>query len=342
MGALILTGGALYIALASPAPTSARLIAAAKASYGESLGQRAKQELCLSNMDYSANPFNAAEHDRNTLAWLDTLVMAGLYSPGTTVTQSGFFSRTIVQYRATPELAQWRDGRRLCLGKNIAIADVVEIGKPTQETLGQGADSATVQTVSAQLLLQATDAAPWLDKTEVQGPVLERLSEWKYQGGKLQKQTAEVFGLHQGQWMTGQAYKAELQKQYAAARRTDKNRAQSTSTASSGEGFFASLGQLFSFGGHPLEGTWRIETAGVGGGGLFGGMQMPDDANLIFKFTSDSIDIDGEATKCRFEVEGKRVTVTTEGNEVLVFEMRDKDTAVMDIGFIQLTYKRAS
>ena len=123
-GLLLLVGGALYFALAAPAPTQARLLAAAKAGYGEKLSQQGNRELCLSNIAYSDQPFNAAQHDQRSQEWLDTLVLAGLYSPGTPITQGGYFGRTIIQYSPTPELQQWLEGGRLCVGKGIEVADV--------------------------------------------------------------------------------------------------------------------------------------------------------------------------------------------------------------------------
>jgi len=342
-GLLLLGGAALYFALATPAPTSARLLAAAKAGYGEVLTQRSRQELCLSNMNYSANPFNVAQYDQRTQNWLNTLVSAGLYSPGVAVVGSGFLAQTVVQYTATPELAQWREGRSLCLSKGVEIADVVDIGKPTEQKLGQRRDgdasAPAVQTVSAQLVLQAVNVAPWLDKGEVQSTVLEQISGWHYQGGKLQKQTADVFGLRDGQWATGPTYKAELEKQYATARRTARNLGQSASTSAVGGGIFSSLGQLFSFGGHPLVGTWRMDTADMGGFASdaikLGGLDMR------LKFTRDSMETEGSVTPCTFEVDGERVKVTPVGqNTSQIFKMRDKDTAVVDMGFMQVSYKR--
>lgn len=341
-GFLLVGAGALYVAMATPAPTSTRLLAAAKAGHGEGLTQRARQELCLSNMNYAAEPFNVAQYDQGTQDWLNTLVSAGLYSPGVTVAGGGFFARSVVQYNATPELAKWREGRRLCLGKGVEIADVVDIGQPIEKKLIRGNEGAasvpTIQAVSAQLVLQAADVAPWLDKADVQGTVLAQISGWQYQGGKLQKKTAEVFGLREGQWATGPAYKAELEQQSAAARRSARAGEESAS-ASDGGGIFARLGQLFSFGGHPLQGSWRVDTAGMGE--LFGRTRLPDDLSPAITFTRDTMEVGGQSIKCKFEVDGQRVKVTPEGqSESQIFEMRDSNTAVMDMGFMQVSYKR--
>lgn len=341
-GLLLLAGGALYFALAAPAPTPSRLLAAAKVGYGEGLKQQAKQELCLSNMNYSSQPFNAAQYDQRTLVWLDTLVLAGLYSPGTPVTSNGLFGQALVQYRPTPELAQWLDGGRLCLGKGLEIADVVEIGKPTPETLLKGTDNPTVQLVKAQLVLQALDAPAWLANAVVQGPVLERLSGWEYKAGKLQKQVEEMFGLQKNQWRTGPVYGRELEKQYAVARRADRdrNRAQSASAAASSSGFFAGLGQLFSFGGHPLQGTWRIDVGDSPESKMAAGFLGMAGMGEI-TFTRDSMEVGGESVKCQFEVDGQRVKVTPQGKSKSdIYQLRDKNTLVMGAGFGEMTYKR--
>lgn len=337
---LLLGGGALYFALAAPAPTPSRLLAAAQAGYGGQLKQQVKQELCLSNMNYSSQPFNAAQYDQRTLAWLDTLVLAGLYSPGTPITQNGIFGQTLVRYRPTPELAQWLDGGRLCLGKALEITDVVEIGKPTQETLLKGTDNPTLQLVKAQVVLQAVDTPAWLANTQVQGPVLERLSGWQYKAGKLQKQVEEVFGLQKNQWRTGPAYGEELKKQYATARRAELGNAQSASAAAPSGGFFAGLSQLFSFGGHPLQGTWRIDVGDSAESKMAAGFLGMAGMGEI-TFTRDSMEVGGESVKCQFEVNDQSVKVTPEGEgKTQIFKMRDKNTMVMGAGLGEATYKR--
>ena len=340
-GVLLLAGGALYFALAAPAPTQARLLAAAKLGYGEALNRQGKQGLCLTNMEYSDKPFNAAQYDQRSQAWLDTLVLAGLYRPGTPITQSGYFGRTLIQYSPTPELKQWLDGGRLCVGKGIEVADVVDIRQPTQETLGKGADSATLQLVKAKIVLRAVDTPPWLDNAEVQGPVLARMSGWEYTAGKLHKQVDEVFGLQENQWKTGPAYGNGLQKQVAAARRAERDRAQSARTTPSSEGIFAGLGQLFSFGGHPLQGTWRLDMGDSAEGQMAAGLLgMAGLAEITF--TRNAMEVGGESVQCKFEVDGQRVKVTPEGKSKSdIYKMRDKNTMVMGAGFSEVTYTRA-
>ena len=53
------------------------------------------------------------------------------------------------------------------------------------------------------------------------------------------------------------------------------------------------------------------------------------------------MEMGGASIKCNFEVNGNRVKVTPEGTaESYIFEMRDKNTAIVDLGIFQLTYKR--
>ena len=337
LGSLLVVGvAAAYFALTPPAPTSARLLAAAKAGHGEGLLQRSKRQLCLSNMDYGVDKFNAARHDTRTQNWPNTLVEAGLYSPGTVVMGGGYFASPLIQYAATPELVKWRDGGRLCLAKGVEITDIVDIQKPSEKALDNAA-TPKLHTVAAKLVLQATDAAPWLEKANVQSELLGQLTGWKFQDGKLQKQVPDVFGLRDGQWATGPVYKAELEKQYASAQGASAGQGKTVSAAMGG-GLFAGLAKLFSFGGHPLQGKWHMDT---GSFGPFGSAGQSASLGVSFTFTSDTMEMGGASIKCNFEVNGNRVKVTPEGTaESYIFEMRDKNTAIVDLGIFQLTYKR--
>lgn len=342
---LLAVGGAVaYFVLSPPAATPGKLLAAAKEGYGKAIGMQYKRELCLSNMNYSLTNFNVGERDQGTLTWLNTLVSVGLYSPAVPISSGGYFPETLMQYVATPELAKWREGPRLCLAKDIDIAEVVEIEKPHEETMGRNAkgDTAKLLTVKAQLVLQSTDTAAWLEKPEIQAEVLGQLSGWQYKNAKLQKQIPDIFGLRDGQWATGPAYKASLDKQYQSSQRRQNN--DEDTASSSKKGFFAGLSSklssLFSFGGHPLKGTWQMDTQAMGN--MFG-MRMPPGLGLdaTMTFTSDSLDVAGQSIKCKFEVDGKRVKVIPEGQAAsLIFIMEDKDTASIDMGIMKMKYKR--
>lgn len=332
-GVLLLAGIGLYFALTPPAATSSTLLAAAKAGYEKSLTGQYKNELCLSNMNYGLANFNVAEHDQGTQTWLNLLVSAGLFSPAVAVNSGGFFPQNLMQYAATPELAKWREGARLCVGKGIEVAEVIDIEKPQEEILGRQAqgEPSKVLTVKAKLVLQATGTPPWLEKGDIRAAVLEKMSGWESKNATLQKQTPDVFGLREGKWTTGPAYKTELQKQSwnnQRASQSDEN------TGSAGKHKVSSdlsaiLSKLFSFGGHPMMGTWRVVSNGL----------WTNKVPLVF--TSDTCNVQGVVTKCKFEVDGNQVTITSEGeSNSLVFTLQDKTTAILDTGFGKGVFKR--
>ena len=344
---LLVVGGAVaYLALSPPAATPGKLLAAAKEGYGKGIGVQYKRELCLSNMNYSLANFNVGESDQGTQTWLNNLVAVGLYSPAVPIESGGYFPQTLLQYAATPELAKWRDGQRLCLAKDVELTEVVEIEKPQEEMLGRNAKGAPAKllTVKAQLVLQSTDTAPWLDKPEFQAEVLGQISGWNYKNAKLQKQIPDTFGLREGQWATGPAYKASLQKQYSSSQRQSNDDEEIISSPDK-KGFMSSLGSklsgLFSFG-HPLKGTWQMDTQAMGqsfGMGLPSGLGL----NATMTFTADSFEMAGQSIKCKFEVDGKRVKVIPEGQAAsLIFIMQDKDTASIDMGILKMQYKRVN
>lgn len=339
---LIAGSGGLYLAIAPPAATSAKLTAAAKDGYNPAQLAQYKRELCLSNMNYSLNEFNVAENNQNTLTWLNALVSAGLYKAAVPVSSGGFFPQTLMQYVPTPELAKWRQGSQLCLAKDIEITDVVDIEKPQEEVLGGGTDATKVLTVKAKLLLQAGNAAPWLDKTDVLEAIAPRIEGWEYKSAKLQKQVPDMFGLKDGKWTTGPAYKSELQKQLRDSQRSANghNRNEEASQKNFFSGLSSSLSGLFSFGGHPLKGAWRLDTKGMGPG-MGSDYLKSSGIDVRMTFTSDAMETAGSSIKCKFEVDGDRVKVTPEGQAAsLIFVMDGKDSATLDMGLMTMHYTR--
>ena len=97
---------------------------------------------------------------------------------------------------------------------------------------------------------------------------------------------------------------------------------------------------MFSFGGHPLKGTWLMDTERMG---KSLGMNLPGGLGLdsTITFTSNSLDMGGQSIKCKFEADGDRIKVIPEGQAAsLIFVMLDKNTATLDMGLIELRYKR--
>lgn len=346
LGAVLVIGGAaVYFVQQPPTATSSTLLAAAKDGYGATFDNRYKNSLCISNMDYTANPFIAAQSDTSTRAWLDALVKANLYSPAVEIAATDF-QQGFAQYQPTPELAKWRKGRSLCAAKGVEIADVTEIQKPAEEHIGRNASVPGVLAVKATFVLQTTDTAPWMATAEVRDVVASQLNGWTYKDTHLHRTETNIFGLRDGKWATGPAYAEELNQKYMAAQRGKNSGDAATPSVSSGlfAGISSSLSNLFSFGGHPLKGTWRVDTDKMGaslGIGSLKGMGALMGNQMDMAFTSDTMVIGGQTVKCTFEVDGKHVKVMPEGQPAgLVFVMLDRDTAKVDMGLMQVEYKR--
>ena len=343
---VLLACAAAYYALKAPEATASHLLAAAQEGNGPAFSAQYKRQLCLSNINYSQATVNVAEHNRNAQTWLNALVSAGLYSAAVPINEGGYFSQNLMQYVATPELAKWRVESRLCVAKNVAIAEVIDIEKPTEQTLGRSAQSreTKVRLVKAMLLLQSTETAPWLKTPEVQALIMEKLAGWEYKNGSVQKQVPELFVLRKGQWTNNPSYKAELQELALASADDSDNSDNSVQSSDPDEnGFLASLGQrisgFFSSGAHPLQGKWRLDS-NVGksfGMGLPAGIGL----DITMEFTANSMKVGGETIKCKFEVDEKKVKVTPDGQVVSInFVLQDKDTASVDMGLFKVQYKR--
>jgi hypothetical protein len=254
--------------------------------------------------------------------------------------------QAFAQYQATPELAKWRKGHSLCAAQGVEISAVTEIQKPAEQSIGRNGGPPTVLAVNATFLLQTTATAPWMATAEVRDVVLGQLNGWTYQDAHLQRTETNVFGLRDGQWATGPAYAEELTQKYTATQQgmNPGDAVQSTARTGLFAGITASLSKLFSFGGHPLTGTWRMDSDKMGasmGIGSLKGMGGMMGNQLDMTFTSNTMEIGGQLVKCTFEVDGKRVKVMPEGQPAgLVFVLLDKDTAKVDMGLMQVEYKR--
>ena len=321
---LVVGSGAVYFVLQPPAATASALLAAVKAGYGKETTDKFKRELCISNIDYSKSTFNAGENDGRTQAWLNALVTAGLYNPPVAINSGGLFAQTLLQYVATPDLEKYRQGGRLCAAKDVEFAEVTDIEKPEEQSLGRNGGPPKVLAVKTKLNLKSMNTAPWMDKPEVREAFLTNTSGWEYKDRALHKQIAETFGLKDNKWITGTAYQLELRKQYENAQRGGNERDLSddgVTTKSKTPGFGFGLSSIFSPG-NPLKGTWR--TAEQKG---FGNIKIPAGTGPDLTFTSDSMESEGQSTTVDFSVEGKRVKVTPRGqSQSLIFEMEGPDT----------------
>lgn len=334
---LVLGSGASYVMLKAPAASASALLAAARSGYGTAINDRFKRELCLANIDYSKDTFNAGENDQRTQAWLNALVAAGLYSPPVAISSGGYFSQTLLQYVATPELAKYRQGNRLCAAQGVDIADVTDIEQPEEQSLGKNGGPPQVTVVKAKLVVRSVDTAPWMDKPEVRSAFMANLDGWEYSETGLQKRVDDTFGLKDNQWTTGDAYKESLQQQYRNAQRgIDASTGQGRQSASAGHGggWTSKLSGLFTTG-HPLKGTWRTAAQDLGFGAVLPAGTGPD-----LTFTADAMESAGQETKVDFEVDGKRVKVTPKGqSQSLIFLLEGPDTMVAE-AMAGLRYER--
>ena len=321
---IVVGGGAMYFVLQPPAATASTLLAAAKAGYGKEATNRFKNELCVSNTDYSKNTFNAGENDQRTQAWMNALVVAGLYSPPVAINNGGIFPSSLLQYIATPELEKYRQGSKLCAAKDVEFSEVTDIGKPVEESLGRNGGPPKVLAVSTKLVLKSLNTAPWMEKPEVRDAVIANLTGWEYTDKSLQKKVDESFGLKDNKWTTGAAYKEALERQYKSAQRgIDSSNEKDASVPGKGNagGFGSTLSNLFTFG-NPLKGNWRTAATNNGFGG-----KIPAGTGPSLTFTSDSMESMGQSTSVDFAVDGNRVKVTPKGqSQSIIFILEDSNT----------------
>ena len=326
---LMLGGAAMYFVLQSPAASAATLLAAAKKGYGKETTDSFLKELCISNINYSERMFNAGESDLRTQAWLNALVAAGLYKAPVAVSSGGFFSQTLLQYVATPELAKYRQGNALCAAKAVELADVIDIEKPQEQFFGNDGGPPKVVAVKSKLVWQSVDTAPWMDNPEVRSAVMANIGGWEYKDKVLQKRVDDYFGLKDNKWTTGEAYKQSLEKQYRVAQRgtsQSRNQVQGSSDAvkTDAGGWASKMSGLFTFG-HPLKGTWQTAAQNTGFG------VVPAGTGPSLTFTADSMEAAGQSTNVDFAVDGKRVKVTPKGqSQSLIFVMESPDTMVSE------------
>jgi hypothetical protein len=333
---LVIGGGAMYFVLQPPGATASTLLSAAKAGYGRETTDRLKRELCISNIDYSKSTFNAGENDQRTQAWMNALVIAGLYKPPVMISSGGYFAQSLQQYVATPELEKFRQSTKLCAAKDVEFAEVTDIQKPEEQSLGRNGGSPKVLMVKSKLLLKSLNTASWMEQSEVRDAVMSNINGWEYRDRTFQKKIDESFGLKDNKWVTGIAYKDELQQQHKNAQRNINSSVRgegSTAGESVAGGFGYTLSNFFRAG-HPLRGTWRNSNQGEIGMIADFGAPGPGGIKMTKKmtFTSDSIETDGQSVKCKFETNGKRIKVTPEGQNIsLIFNIEDDASMSIDL-----------
>lgn len=303
---------AAFIALRAPSPSHDRLVTASRQALQAMDHARVTRSLCIANTDYRISPFNANAWDQGTLRWMNALVAAGLYSGPTPVQGGGFMPTQLMQYVPTAELAKYRDGSRLCVARNVEIADVRDIGKPSEGPR---------PLVSATVVLRASDAAPWLARPEIREVVLPQLPGWAWVEGRLQRTSTDTFALADGKWTVADAVPVPS---------TRDTRPGATARTEPSSHWWSGLFSAFS--GNPLRGTWEALPTSVMG------IEIPVNLAARMTFTGDTLETGGVSMRVRYDVDGKRVRVTPDGQAQALLFVVDGDTMLFEA--TGLRYKR--
>lgn len=134
MSVLLVAAAALawFVFTRGDAPSSAELQAAAKAWLQDHQAALLRDDACVRNFNYAANPVYVNGFDQNTQQWLDALVKAGVYTAPVNV-QNGFFAQ--LRYAHGPQAARYiRDGA-LCVADGLRIERVQPL-LPGENTAG--------------------------------------------------------------------------------------------------------------------------------------------------------------------------------------------------------------
>ena len=336
--ALLVSVGTAFYVMRPPLPTAVVLLAATKAAYGQEANNRTRQEqLCLTNFDYSKNPISVAENDATGKIWMETLVAAGLYGPAVSVLGANTYAGNFLQFSATEQLVQYREGVRLCTAKTVEAVEVVNIEKPVSQSIGQAGSQTKMLEVKAQLVLKALDVAPWMQKPEVREKVLAKVSGWTYKEQSLQKQINQYFGLVGGKWTAGSAYKSAIREQMISAQRNDELKSEIVDRAKNATGITEMISgitsSLFSgFGGksNPLFGRWR----------------SADGSEIEFSASSCVRSSGSAGERCLYGIDGTTITIQSNFESSIFPErrglavMQNQNLITLDNGRKRVTFKR--
>lgn len=311
--ALIAVGLGLVFLLAPESPSNERFAAAIERSLATKPDSY-KARYCLNNFPYNVSPVTVNENNENTRRWLSVLVKAGLYTEPELVEEAGlFFTTRKLSYTKTEAGNKATQGNSLCIAEGVSVAQVNSFSPP--EKLGE-------QELSrANVTFKLRNPMPWVTAEETRTLAPEIKAEFS---------DSTLLLLKEGKWQV--ASESDLQMLQAQARNQNQaKREQGASVgASGGGGFFASLGQLFSFGAsNPLLGKWKTQLMGV--------------TMVAFEFTPDAMVSKGTKTKVRYEIEQGQVTVYQDGSEQgTIFQVVNQDTLKFDAGGIELELKRVT
>jgi hypothetical protein len=326
----VLAAAVLVVAIAgiawwaSPPAASADAFASALRGPSGAAATPSADLLCLANLPYDHPQINVQQYDSDTRSWMDSLVSAGLYTPGQPVNS---LFRPLIQYTPTPELGTWRRGTRLCAAKSWSVSEV-KGGSFSPDKRGPHT------LYRASVVWKAESVAPWLAQVTA-GPWSPGV---RLDSGALTTESTQVFEIRDRRWVAlTAADQVRIQREALQAGRRGVT-AKGTTPAQGG--MFSALTNLFSGWGtaHPLVGEWAVDnTSSLGG---FLGAALPFKGGHV-TFGSDYMESGGERVKARFEVNGDVVNVRAEGETGgIEFRVKDKNTMVMAFGLAEIPFNR--
>lgn len=204
-GLAIAGGAAAWVVAAPPSVGAPALTAAVRraADQGDGPG---RDPICVANgLAYDAEAVNVQASNEETLAWMDTLVTAGLYAPPDDGQSGGFLSQPIRIYRPRPELAEWSGPRRLCVARALMLDSVRNLG-PVQPMRFRGV---AYPGVAADVVWSLDGPAPWLAAPGVAAAFVNELPTWRGARWRLTPSGWRLtqrkhFFLSGSQWVTGE------------------------------------------------------------------------------------------------------------------------------------------
>ena len=136
----------------------------------------ARDPICVANgLAYDSQPVNVQLGNVGTLAWMDTLVAAGLYGTGEEAQSGGFLSHPIRTYAPQPTLVDWAGARRLCVARAVKLEAVRQVGTvQSMRFRGQAYPG-----VAAEVVWTLDGPAPWLASPEVAAAFSAELPSWR-------------------------------------------------------------------------------------------------------------------------------------------------------------------
>lgn len=278
--------------------------------------------LCLANLPYDRPQLNIDERDFNTRRWMDALASAGLYTAGQPV--QGMVQQ-LIQYTATPELADWRRGARLCVAKSWSLSEVKD-ARFTPEKRGDRAF------YHASAVWKADGVAPWLAHV----PARQWSPGVRLAGGSLTTESNHVFEARDRHWVVLTA--ADPGQGHQDVVHASRGGVESKAATAKQAGIFSAVMDLFRSGtAHPLVGEWAIDDSTPLG--IVGAAMPFKDGHVVFG--NEFMETGGERINASFEVNGDVVNVRAQGDsDGIQFKMKDRNRMAMGAGLGEIPFKR--